>query len=271
MSAALFLRTIRNYLAITLGAIALLFAFVILFMFATNSIPLEEGRQWLKLEWVSRLINAMVGGELANALTPTGVSSFVFTHPFTWVLVVAYLLTVSTGVLSAEMDRGTIDLLATLPISRKRIYLTVSVAVLVMGLPILWTAWLGVLVGARLVGVDHLANMGRLAMVVVNFYAAYVCLAGFALAVSASSERRGVALVWCFLIIFYSFILNLLAAFWPVAQKVSFTGFLHYYAPLPIVLNGEWPVRNILVLLGVGFVTWMGGLVRFCRRDIHVT
>ena len=113
--------------------------------------------------------------------------------------------------------------------------------------------------------------MGRLAMVVVNLYAAYVCMAGFALAVSGSSERRGVALVWCFLIIFYSFILNLLAAFWPAAQKISFTGFLHYYAPLPIVLHGEWPTKNLLILVSVGFLTWSAGALRFSRRDIHVT
>ncbi len=271
MSAALFKRTFRNYLLLNAGASALLFAFVILFMFASNSIPLEESRQWLKLEWVRRLINAMIGGDVADALTPTGVSSFVFTHPFTWVLIVSYLLTTSTGVLSAEMDRGTMDLLATLPISRKRLYVSVSAVVLVMGLPIVWSAWLGVFVGARLVGVAEHANMSRLAMVVVNLYAAYVCMAGFALAVSGSSERRGVALVWCFLIFFYSFILNLLAAFWPAAQEISFTGFLYYYAPLPMVLNGEWPTKNLLVLVGVGMLTWGVGALRFCRRDIHVT
>ncbi|MBK8266816.1 MAG: hypothetical protein IPK83_00275 [Planctomycetes bacterium] len=145
----LFSRTFRNYLPIGAGATAILFLFVILFMFATNSIPLEEGRQWLKLDWIKKLVNAMIGGDLAEALTPTGISSFVFTHPFTWVLVVSFTLTISTGVLSAEMDRGTIDLLATLPISRVRLYTSVSAVVLVYGLPLLFAAWLGVNVGPR--------------------------------------------------------------------------------------------------------------------------
>ena len=84
-------------------------------------------------------------------------------------------------------------------------------------------------------------------------------------------ERRGVALTWCFLIIFYSFILNLLAAFWPTAQKISFTGFLHYYAPLRVVLGEAVPWGDMGVLLALAVTWWTVGLVVFCRRDIHVT
>lgn len=271
MNPALATRTLRDYLPLGAGAAALLFAFVILFMFATHSIPLDEGRRWLELEWVRRLLNAMLGADLSKALTTTGLASFVFTHPFTWVLVVAFLFTMSSGVLSGEMDRGTMDTLATLPVSRAKIYMSVSVSVLLLGVPILWAAWAGVWLGAKLVGVHEPDMMSRLAVVVVNFHAAYFFIAGLSLAISASCERRTQALMWCFLIVFYSFILNLLAAFWPAAKSASFTGFLHYYMPLPIILSGEWPLRDMAVLLSAGTLIWFAGMIRFCRRDIHVT
>ncbi|MBX3396068.1 MAG: hypothetical protein KF841_11945 [Phycisphaerae bacterium] len=271
MNFILIRRTLRDYFPLAVGATVLLFVFAVLFVFATNSIPLEEGRQWLKLEWVRRLVNAMVGGDLAEALTPTGVSSFIFTHPLTWVLVVGFVFTISTGVLSAEMDRGTMDLLATLPVSRATLYSSVSVVVLILGVPLMIAPWLGVWVGARIVGVIHLAQMGRLAVVAVNLYAAYILISGLSICLSAVFERRTSALIACFVIVFYSAVLNLLVAFWPAAQKIAFTGFFYYFAPLRVVLNSTFPAGDISVLCCAGLLFWLTGLVCFCRRDIHVT
>ncbi|HWL92278.1 MAG TPA: ABC transporter permease subunit [Phycisphaerae bacterium] len=271
MNPTILKRTLRDYWLLAGGATILLFAFVILFMFATHSVPLEEGRRWLQLEWVRKLMQAMLGADLGEALTTTGLASFVFTHPLTWVLVVSFILAVSSGALSGEMDRGTIEMIATLPVSRARIYTSVSIVLFLMGLPILFGAWAGVWVGAKLNTIGDVGMMAKLAIVAVNFYAAYLLLAALSLCISASCERRGVTLIICFLLIFYSFILNLLAAFWPRAQEVAFTGFLHYYQPLPIVIHTEWPWRNMGILVGAGASLWIAGLIRFCRRDIHVT
>lgn len=264
-------RTLRDYRLLAAGACLLLFTFVILFLFATDAIPLSESRQWLKLEWMRRLVNAMVGGEMADALTPTGVSSLVFTHPFTWVLVVAFVFAIATGVLSGEMDRGTIDLLATLPISRSRFYLSVSVVVYGLGIPIVLAAWIGVRVGSELTDIWQPDLMVKLAIVGANFYAVYFLIASLVLMLSAQFERRSVALTWSFLIVFYSFILNLLAAFWPAVKKIAFSGFLYYYAPLQVIVHDTVPYRDMAVLFSIGLACWVAGLLRFSRRDIHVT
>ena len=65
--------------------------------------------------------------------------------------------------------------------SRTRIYSSISVVVLIYGVPLLTALWSGVAVGARLVGVSHATDIGRLAIVTVNFYAAYLLIASLAI------------------------------------------------------------------------------------------
>jgi hypothetical protein len=49
---------------------------------------------------------------------------------------------------------------------------------------------------------------------------------------------------------------------------VAFLSLLEYYRPLPIVLRGEFPRGDALVLAGVALATWAAGLWRFARRDV---
>jgi len=110
--------------------------------------------------------------------------------------------------------------------------------------------------------------MDALAILTCHLYAVYVFLAFFSIGVSALCSRRTTALLICFGVVFYAFVINLLVAFWPALQKIAFTEFLHYYAPLPIVRDHVWRWGDIGVLLAAGIVCWTVGLVGFRRRDV---
>ena len=267
MSPALIRKTVRDYLLLWLAAMVLLLGFVVLYILASHSVSMNQGREFLRLEWVRRLFSALVGSDVMDAMTPTGVSSFAFTHPLVWTLIVAFVLTITSGVLAGEMDRGTMDLVATRPISRPRMYMSLSVVVLAMGLPICWVLWVGAWLGKGLAQAEQV-DMAALAMLPWHLYAAYVFLACLALAISGVCDRRTEAATLAFLYIFYSFVLNLLGAFWAPVKKIAFTGFLQYYAVIPIVRDQVWRTGDMAVLLAAGAVCWAAGLIAFCRRDI---
>lgn len=270
MNAVLIKRTLRDYRLLAAGTAVLLLGFVVLFMFAISSMPLDENRFWLDLPWVRRLMSAMIGADISEMVTRTGFTSFVFTHPLMWIMVIGFLLTLTSGVLSGEIDRGTMDLLATLPISRTRLYASLSVAALLLGLPTCGTVWLGAWLGRSLLGWRDV-RLDALALLAFHLYAVYIFIACFAIAVSAACSRRTTALVICFVFVFYAFVLNLLVAFWPAAQKIAFTGFLHYYAPLPIVRDQALRWGDVGVLLGAAAIFWTTGLAVFRRRDLPAT
>jgi hypothetical protein len=96
----------------------------------------------------------------------------------------------------------------------------------------------------------------------------YLAVGGLAWLVSASSNRRGPAILIVFLILLASFLLNFLAQFWEVARNVSFLGILDYYRPLYILRDGRVPWSDIGVLLTVAASLWTAAGVVFSRRDV---
>lgn len=267
MSRVLIRKAMRDYGWMALAAAILLFLFVIVFIFAINSFNMEERIDLIEMmPWVRQLISSMIGADIIDNFTRTGMISFAFAHPAAWAMILAFTLTSTTGLISGEVDRGSFDLVATLPISRARIYgsysFIVAAAVAILCLAI----WLGACTGLAAIG-DTEASRGALAIVAAHLYATCLYVVGLAMAVSGAFNRRGIAAGICFLVIFYAFVLNVVEAFWPAAQSIGFTGFMHFYSPLPIARDG-WQWGNIGILVGTGTLFWLIGLFWFTKRDL---
>ena len=93
-------------------------------------------------------------------------------------------------------------------------------------------------------------------------------MGAFSWLVSACSNRRGVALTIVFVVLLTSFLLNFLAQFWDVADRVSFLSVMYYYRPLFILRDGTIPWGDIAVLLSVTVALWIGAGLGFGGRDV---
>lgn len=260
-------RTLRDYALLWGGAAVLAATFLVLFNFALHSVPSEQTAQWFKLPWVRSLISALVGADVAEFAKPGGILSLGFSHPLVWVLLIGFSLTLSSGSLAGEIDRGTMDVLATLPLSRARIYTSISAALILMGTTLCWFVWIGAKLGLRMTGV-HGVPVGLLGIVTFNLCAVVVLVASLGLFISAACNRRGTAAIVAFFVIFYSFVLNFLCSLWPAMRPMSFTGILHYYTPLVVIRDEAWPWTNMGILLAIAAIFWTAGLVVFTRRDV---
>ncbi len=263
---AILKKTCRDYALMWAATFALIAGFTFLYNTALGSMPIEKSEYFLQLEWVRRLIAAFAGADLLDVMTATGFVSFGLGHPMMWILLIGSLFTFTSGALTAEIDRGTIDIVGTLPFSRTSHYVCVSLAAICIGLPLCAAAWIGLRLGG-LGGNAHDLDYGILAVVTCHLFAAYCFLTGLSLGVSAMCSRRTTALLICFLPVFYSFVLNVVGAFWEPAEKAAWTGYLGYYRPLPIVRDGAWQWSDIAVLLVAGAIIWLAGWIVYVRRD----
>ena len=71
-----------------------------------------------------------------------------------------------------------------------------------------------------------------------------------------------------FLILLASFLLNFLAPFWTVAQRISFLGVLDDYRPLYVIRDGTVPWQDMGILLSVAAALWIAAGIVFSRRDV---
>jgi ABC-2 type transport system permease protein len=108
----------------------------------------------------------------------------------------------------------------------------------------------------------------RLAMLAGNLFCLYIAVGGLAWLVSALSDRRSRAVSVVVAFVLFAFLLSYLAPFWNVAERLSFLSLLHYYIPLKILREGLFPVRDMLVLGGLGAAFWTAGGIVFARRNL---
>lgn len=279
MIRAVVAKTFRDSRWMLLLLLAAILIFEVLFVFAIRNAATDVVKMWQKFPFVLRMMSALLGADLSRDISVTALVTIGFAHPFVYATTWAFLLTLGTRVVAAEIDRGTADLLLALPISRAGLYCAVSGVWLAWTIPISLAPWLGVTLGVSRFPLDEPLNHERLRLVVVNFAALYVCIGCLTMWASSAATRRGSAVGVMLGILLFSFVWNFLVALLPWGREVptpiegfridlGWLGLLNYYRPLEIVRVGAVPWADLLTLLGIAAAAWIAGLVHFCRRDI---
>jgi len=224
--------------------------------------------QWSAMPFVQNIIKAMLGADVSGGIGPETFAAMAWVHPVVLACVWAHAIVICTRVPAGEVDRGTIDVLLGLPVSRWQVYISETAVWLAAAVFILLLAFLGNAIGSTGVPTEFRLDKARIGMVLVNLLCMYVSVGSFALLVSALSDRRGRAITLVFLVVLGSFLLNYLAEFWEPLSRFAFLSVLKYYRPLQVVRDGHWPWRDLAILLTTAIGFWTAGGVIFSRRDL---
>jgi ABC-2 type transport system permease protein len=268
MNAAVTIRLLRDgrltLILLTMGVMLC----EVLFMTVLGEFGRQGQMQWMQQEFVQRIMRTFLGAELTPDMSPTGLMCLGFSHPLIYALAWSFILSSGTRMPAGEIDRGTADLLLTLPLTRTALFLSVS-AQLLLGVVMLSTATIfGLWIGEQVVPLWEPLDFSRFGMIVVNLLALHLCVSGGTLLASSFQSRRGPAVAIVLGCLLASFLLELLGQFSATARAVGVISPLHYYRPLALVRGDAWPWTNLLVLASAAMVFWTVALVQFRRRDI---
>jgi hypothetical protein len=228
----------------------------------------QFGQQWLQMEFMRGIMQAMLGTEIVDRIGPHLFQSVAWVHPVPLALTWAHALLCCTRVPAGEVDRRTADILFGLPVSRWDVFYSETAVWLGAGMVILLAALAGNLVGGLALPSDQRPDVRRLFIILINLYCLYLAVGGLAWLISSLNDRRGKAITILFVILLALFLLNYLAQFWQPLSKFVFLSPLHFYTPTKVLAAGTWPVRNMAVLLASGSLFWIAGGVVFARRDL---
>ncbi len=270
MSWVILRKTLRDagllMLVLTLGVVALEMAVVRAVLELSRD--LASVQHWLGVPLVRDLVRIALGADLLGDLGPTSLATFGMGHPLLYALSWTLLLTTGSGAIAGEVDRGTADLLLTLPVTRRAVYISTSLAWVLGALLVSFAAPLGLWLGELVCPLSQPLELVRFWPVAVNLLGLNLSVAGLTMLVSSLLSRRAVAVGIVLAALLASDLIKFLAQFWPAVRPFSFLGFQHYYRPLPVVRSGQLPVADLAVLLSVALAAWLAGLWYFSRRDI---
>lgn len=271
MNRAIIFKTIRDHRLVFGLVYVTAVVFPILVILAMTSAPSDLVTQWLRMPLVRNMFRMLLGSDIMDMLNRTGFGAFAFVHPLMLTLVWSWLIVITTAALAGEVDRGTADLLLSLPVSRWGIYASISAVVFASGALLAVAPWLGAWGSEWVKTWDEPIMLRPLGLAVVNNLAAIWAVAGVAMAVSACTSRRGLAVAILFAWLLLSFLLNFLGALWELAERVAFLSLLEYFLPLVIVRKGALNYGHLAILAAIAVTGWTFGAIVFARRDIRRT
>lgn len=220
------------------------------------------------LPFVRGIMAAVLGTEVGEEITARAMQSLLWVHPTVLALIWAHEITLCTRTPAGEIDRGTIDFLLSLPVSRWKVYLSESVVWLTTGAFVLTLGYLGHRVAAPSMPQEMRPEPMIAARVLFNLYLLYFAVGAFALLVSSASNRRGWAMAFVFGVVIASFLLNFTAQLWEPAKPFAILGVMQYYRPAEIMKTHALAWGDLAVLFACGAVAWTAAGLIFARRSI---
>ncbi len=268
MNRGLMLKAALEAWPVTLMCGGLLLGVEVVLAYVLPTFQSQFATGMLQIQFVQSLVGAMLGVDASEAAGPQAFMAFPWVHPVVLALIWAHAMICCTRIPVGEIDRGTIDLTLTLPVTRWMVLRSETLVWIAAGLILLGMGLSGYLIGRSYVAPASRPDVGRTLIVLANCFCLYLAVGGLSWCASAAFDRRGPALALVFGLLLASFLLNFLGPFWDVAERLAFLSLLDYYRPLIVLRDGNVPWNDMAVLLTVGLVLWIAAGVIFSRRDI---
>ena len=174
---------------------------------------------------------------------------------------------VATGAraIAGEEERGTLDLLLSLPVTRRRVaaekLAALAIEVIALGLVLLVALWIGVRAVNMTVSAGHLAAAVAGAVLLAIGFGAIAVFAG------AATGSRAVSIGVASALAVAAYLINSLAALVSALEPLQrLTPFYHYTSPDPLRNGVSWPDLGVLLL--VVAVASVAAVVAVDRRDL---
>lgn len=201
--------------------------------------------------------------DLSSAEGYLKVELFSFTGPL---MLLAYAVAAGSGATAAEEERGTIDLLLSMPVTRTQVVLQKTAAFLLLTVLLGVCMWLGVVLGA-IVGPVSI-DLGHIAGAIVSLVLLALSFGAIALFLGALTGRRSLAIAITALLILVTYMLN------AMGTLIDWLEPFRPLSPFYLYLGGDPLTKGVqlaqaAMLLLIAVVASALAVVAFDRRDLR--
>ncbi|MDO8483602.1 MAG: ABC transporter permease subunit [Candidatus Limnocylindrales bacterium] len=204
------------------------------------------------------------GGDIFSL---TGAVALGFVHPIAVGLNLVFAVGFAAAAVAGERQRGTLEVLLSRPLSRRRVYATLALAgALFIAIAIAGLTF-GSLLGAAITGRTTELGAGNLPLLWLNGVLLYSAFGAIGLLASVSFDRLSPALSLTLAVVLISYFLDVLGSLWPDAKGLQPLSLFHYVDPKSVLAGfperADFAVLAVVIALAVG-----AALAIFPRRDL---
>jgi ABC-2 type transport system permease protein len=267
---AILRKTVNDSATLLIAASFGMIGFVILFVWAMLNLGDQVLEFASRFAVLRKVLTAGLGIRLDGEVSINILFAVSFTHAVVLALAWAVIIACSTRVTVGEIERGTADLLLSLPVTRNEIYVSTSLAWILSSGILACCPIVGIWIGSLIFDTPEEVIVTRHFKPALNFLCLLLAVGGISSFAASCANRRGSAAAIVVALVLVSSVLNFVEPFIESIRPLRVLSLLHYFRPVDVVRSGTWPWASMAVLLIIAIGSWLGGLLVFRRRDIPV-
>lgn len=256
----------KSFIAYILGSAVFLEMYIALFpSFSKQSEQLSQMMEAFPPEFF-KAFNIDPGSMTFGSLEPYLSSEYMsFLLP---ILVIIFAISLANYISVKEVESGTVEVAASLPVSRNKIFLERYFTGVIMLLVFSFASIFMAIPLAKIHGVDFVTQNYLTASIGSFFLAWAIYSLSLLFSTFLSDKGRATAIASGVLLMMY--VLNIVASLKDELSNLQYISFFHYFNGSELLAKNTFPEYSLLVLGGFSIVTLVVSLIWYNRRDLAV-
>jgi ABC-2 type transport system permease protein len=212
------------------------------------------------------IVKTAIGGEMLQSGSMPALLTIGYQHPFVMFLLMLFAVGVPAGLLTGEVQRGTMELILSRPVTKTQIYLCACILTLAGMFALVIVMYLGTVVAVNVYEFSEPIPLDRFLRIAVNAGLLASTFGAFALLCAASFARLYSAVGISVAFLSLNYFVAIIAEWWPrmwFLRRATLFYFVYYSD-----LWSGWPLGNMGWLAAILLVTVIIGGIIWHHRDL---
>jgi len=218
------------------------------------------------LDMLPSIVKTALGGEMLQAGNTSALLTIGYQHPFVMFLCMLFAVGVPAGLLTGEVQKGTMELILSRPVTKTQVYICACILTLVGMFGLVMTMFAGTFAAVQIYRFDQPIPLNLFFRIAINGGLLASTFGAFALVCAATFARLysalGVAVAFLTLNYFVALVAEWLSSIRFLRKATLF--YFIYYSDLMY----EWPLYNMMWLLVILLAAAGVGALIWNRRDL---
>jgi ABC-2 type transport system permease protein len=227
----------------------------------------QNVRQFLQfIDMLPSIVKTALGGEMLQVGNTPGLIAIGYNHPLVLFLYMFFAVAIPTGLLTGEVQRGTMELILSRPATRMQVYICAAILTIAGMFALVLVMFLGTVTATRIYDFGEPINLGLFFRIAINGGLLASAVGAISLLSASVFRRRNTAVGAPVAFLVLNYFIYIIGQWWP-RMKFLEPATLFHYVDGPKLYRG-WPLDDISVLIALLIVATAAGAVIWNRRDL---
>ena len=218
------------------------------------------------LDYFPSVVKIALGGKTLQVGNTPGLLAIGYQHPFILFLLLLFAIGVPTGMLAGEVQRGTMELILSRPVTKLQVYLCAGLLTVTGMFALVMMMFLGTVAGTHIYEFNEPIPLDLFFRMAINGGLLASAVGGVALLAAAFFRGRATAVSVTAGFLVANYFVSVLWQLWP-RMYFLFRFTMFNYVSAPKLWRG-WPLDDMAVLASVLVVCALAGAIGWQRRDL---